>query len=176
MAQGTKPAQEPHFGPCVRFLIDRLEGGGARVTDSGGLTRWGISTRAYPNLDIENLSREGAEAIYARDYWAPVAADAMEPGLALLVFSAAVNAGARAAAIALQRVLGVAEDGKVGPGTLGAVATYRPRAELRAAYCEMQLREYEALVRRVPAYTKYHHGWRMRVMRAADEAGRLGLA
>ncbi len=37
--------------------------------DPGGLTRWGISSRAYPDIDVRNLSRDGALEIYYRDWW-----------------------------------------------------------------------------------------------------------
>ena len=50
----------------------RFEGGGELVddpNDAGGPTRWGISQRAYPDLDIKNLTKEGAKEIYRKDYW-----------------------------------------------------------------------------------------------------------
>lgn len=37
--------------------------------DAGGLTKFGISKRAYPKLDIVNLTVEDAKKIYERDYW-----------------------------------------------------------------------------------------------------------
>ena len=37
--------------------------------DAGGLTKYGISKRMYPSLDIANLTQEQAVAIYKRDYW-----------------------------------------------------------------------------------------------------------
>ena len=38
-------------------------------TDAGGETRWGISKRAHPDVDIESLSLEGALEIYRSAYW-----------------------------------------------------------------------------------------------------------
>jgi len=43
-------------------------------------------------------------------------------------------------------------------------------------YLELRLRGYEDLARTKPVYTQYLHGWRLRVMRVADEAGRRGIA
>jgi len=37
--------------------------------DPGGETNFGISKRTYPNVDIKNLTKEQAEAIYRRDFW-----------------------------------------------------------------------------------------------------------
>lgn len=41
----------------------------ARLGDPGGETKWGISKRSYPDLDIAALTREQAIEIYFRDYW-----------------------------------------------------------------------------------------------------------
>ena len=37
--------------------------------DPGGETNYGISKRAYPDVDIKNLTEDGAKDIYKRDYW-----------------------------------------------------------------------------------------------------------
>ena len=37
--------------------------------DPGGETNYGISKRAYPDVDIKNLTEDGAKDIYRRDYW-----------------------------------------------------------------------------------------------------------
>src|SRR5690606_2973445 len=37
--------------------------------DPGGETKFGISKRQYPDLDIANLTREQAIEIYRRDWW-----------------------------------------------------------------------------------------------------------
>ena len=56
-------------------------------------TKYGISARAYPDLDIAGLHLDEARAIYRRDYWDRLDADALPPPLALLAFDAAVNNG-----------------------------------------------------------------------------------
>ena len=38
-------------------------------TDLGGETNFGITKRFYPDVDIKNLTEEGAKEIYKRDYW-----------------------------------------------------------------------------------------------------------
>lgn len=64
--------------------------------DPGGETRWGISKRAYPHLDIAQLTLEEAQAIYLRDYWTPCGCDAMSWERALCAFDCAVNQGQHA--------------------------------------------------------------------------------
>lgn len=40
--------------------------------DPGGETKWGISKRANPDLDIKNLTLEDAINIYYHRYWVPL--------------------------------------------------------------------------------------------------------
>lgn len=65
--------------------------------DPGGATKWGISQRAYPYLDIKNLSIIEAFQIYRRDYWDAVDADQVPLDLRLALFDCAVNQGPRVA-------------------------------------------------------------------------------
>lgn len=61
--------------------------------DRGGPTKYGISSRAYPNLDIKNLTEAEARAIYKRDYWDKVGADNLPPELQSQAMDSAVNSG-----------------------------------------------------------------------------------
>lgn len=162
------------FAASVAFVIDRLEGGDRLVEDSGGLTKYGISQRAFPEEDIRNLTRPRAVELYHAHYWVPNCCESMPSGLNLLVFDAAVNMWHPEAALLLQRVVRVPADGIIGPRTLAAARAFTPASELRALYSELRLRTYEDLVRRRPAYTGSLYGWRCRVMRVADEAGARG--
>lgn len=166
----------PAFGASASFVIDRLEGGGVTVNDTGGKTRWGISKRSHPNVDIDALTRNQALDIYHSSYWSPLRCDALSRGIDLIVFDCGVNMGVKTSAMLLQRVLRVHEDGVVGPETIAAVKSYRPQSELRALLNELRLRTYEDLARSKPVYRPYVHGWRCRILRLADEAGRVGGA
>jgi lysozyme family protein len=88
--------------------------------DPGGETKFGISKRAYPSLDIRGLTLDDARGIYHRDYWRVVRGDDLPPDLALLMFDAAVNNGPVQAVLWLQRAAGVRADGQFGPITLAA--------------------------------------------------------
>lgn len=58
-----------NFEKAVAFVL-RHEGGYTNDNrDPGGETKFGISKRAYPSLDIKNLTEEQAKVIYRRDYW-----------------------------------------------------------------------------------------------------------
>jgi lysozyme family protein len=162
------------FGSAVSFVIDRLEGGASLISDSGGETKFGISKRGNPGVDISHLSREEAIAIYHEKYWSVVRGDALPRGLDLLVFDAAVNMGPIPAVRLLQRILSIREDGMVGPQTIAAVKAFSPQSELRALYNELRHRVYTDLCDKKPAFEKYRYGWSCRMFRLADEAGRVG--
>jgi hypothetical protein len=61
--------------------------------DPGGETKWGISKRAHPELDIKRLTPEKALEIYAKDYWEKCGCDQIDFPLNVLVFDTAVNIG-----------------------------------------------------------------------------------
>jgi len=61
--------------------------------DKGGETKWGISKRAYPEVDIKNLTREEALRIYQRDYWIAAGCDSLSYPMNVVVFDSAVNCG-----------------------------------------------------------------------------------
>jgi lysozyme family protein len=153
------------FDQAFEFLMDHEDKtrSGQVTTDSGGLTRWGISHKAYPALDIKNLSYEDARDIYHSDYWCSEY-DAMPQGVANKVMDCAVNMGKKRAHILLQCALQdcgepVVADGKLGPATMGAVKRSEPMhllVSLREHCCKF----YEELVRRNPAkYERYLAGW-----------------
>ena len=73
-----------------------LEGGLNKDDKVGGLTKYGISQKSYPKLDIAKLTPAEAKAIYKRDYWDKIGGDeiaAKDPKLAALMFDTAVQHG-----------------------------------------------------------------------------------
>lgn len=95
--------------------------------DPGGETRYGISKRSYPNEDIASLTVERAKAIYLRDFWRPAGCDSVPPAIRFDLFDMAVNSGVRQAVKLLQRTVGEAEDGVLGPRTLQAIQSMPPQ-------------------------------------------------
>ena len=96
--------------------------------DPGGETKFGISKRAYPDVDIASLTLEQASAIYKRDYWDRARCDELPDVVAFQVFDTAVNSGIGQSIRFLQRAVGVADDGQVGPLTVSAVRRLDPEA------------------------------------------------
>lgn len=72
----------------------KFEGG--RTSDTGGDTKYGISKKGNPDVDIDKLTVEGARNIYKKRYWDAISGDklaAMNPALAQVAFDTAVNQG-----------------------------------------------------------------------------------
>jgi lysozyme family protein len=132
--------------------------------DPGGETKYGISKRAYPDLDIKNLTVEQAREIYYRDYYLKVKADKIpDKQLALELFDMAVNAGVAHAVMMLQELVHTRRDGVFGPKTLSCVKGYPQRAALLWKYKYKRLQYYIGLVRKNPALSRFLHGWANRV-------------
>lgn len=132
--------------------------------DAGGETNFGISKRAYPALDIKNLTLDDAVAIYHSDYWRPVQGDLIVGNeLALQVFDMAVNAGIGAAARILQTIVGVAADGVIGTVTLRAVDAYPSVDGLLWRYKFERARYYARIVSRNPNQARFLMGWINRI-------------
>ncbi len=63
--------------------------------DPGGETKFGISKRAHPELDIKSLTEPVAKSIYLQSYWTAMGCQTQPPALAICLFDTAVNNGAR---------------------------------------------------------------------------------
>ena len=114
------------FQHCIDRILAEEGGQSNHPADPGGLTKFGISQRAYPTLDIAHLTLADAEALYRRDYWQPIQGDQLPPGLDLLMLDCAVNQGIVTAIKLLQQSLQIRDDGLLGPKTLTAAEVAMP--------------------------------------------------
>jgi lysozyme family protein len=105
-------------------LVVGVEGGyqspqdAIKKRDPGGETKFGISKRKYPQLDIANLTIEQAKVIYKKDYWDLVKGDQLPFPLNVFVFDSSVNQGIDAAKRLLQKTLNEKIDGIITVETL----------------------------------------------------------
>lgn len=144
--------------------FDRLissEGGYVNhPSDPGGETKFGISKRSYPRVDIKNLTRDEAKQIYRADFWIRGQMDQYDGAIAFQVFDAAVNHGMGNAIRMLQRAAGVADDGHVGPVTVAAVKS-KPVTDMLMLFIAYRIRFWTKL----STWDKFGRGW---ANRAAD--------
>jgi lysozyme family protein len=122
-------------------------------------TKFGISAKAYPSLDIKNLTRDQAIDIYRRDYWLKIRADELPRSLRLNVFDFAVNAGIGTAIKTLQNACGVKKDGIIGPNTLSGAQSVTSRN-----FSVSRIRHYTGLVRDRAKDSIFLDGWLIRTL------------
>ena len=114
------------FLRCIEPIL-REEGGLSNLPDDpGGLTHYGISQRSYPHLNIAELTRDDAKALYQRDYWLPIGGALLPVGLDLMMLDCAIHQGASTAIRLLQQALRIRDDGLLGPETLSAAKAAMP--------------------------------------------------
>ena len=153
------------FDKAVEMVL-RHEGGYVNdPKDPGGETRFGISKRAYPDVDILHLTEDEAKAIYRRDYWDKLRTDEIPEPLAICLFDAAVNMGRDKAVRLLQRACGVAQDGVMGGNTIAAAnrlpdAVVRFSTERAIAYTGIR------------GFDTFGKGWLRRTFATALEASK----
>jgi lysozyme family protein len=165
-----------NFGACLKFTL-QFEGGFVNDPDDpGGATNLGVTIgtltdvlgRQATTADVKALTPRTVEPIYLKHYWNPVHGDDLPFGVDLAVFDFGVHSGPVRAVMALQRVLGVADDGKIGPITIAAASRVDP-AKIVQILCAERL----AFLSRLSIFAKFGKGLRNRVSLA--ERAALGM-
>ena len=140
------------FEKAFRAVMAKdIEGGFVNdPNDPGGATNMGVSLREVRRLDADkklskflfarfDVDKDGdiderdvpwwdealARDFYLEFYWNVIRGSGLPGPLAIVAFDSAVNEGTTKAAMHLQRCLGVATDGKVGPKTIAAAWAWR---------------------------------------------------
>lgn len=141
------------FDRAIEFTRKQEGGWADDIHDRGGRTRFGISSKAHPTVDLETLTWEKAKAIYRRDYWEGAGCDRLPEPVDMVVFDAAVHSGRMRAGQWIQEAVGAKADGVVGDVTVRAVE----------AECESRGAEAVALRvlqrRRAFMVRGFKHGW-----------------
>ncbi|MCH8029078.1 MAG: peptidoglycan-binding protein [Candidatus Dadabacteria bacterium] len=121
------------FLRVVEYVLKHEGGYVNDPDDPGGETKFGISKRSFPILDIKSLTRNQAVAIYWGDYWKPEYDKINSEAIATKVFDLAVNTGHRTAHQRLQEAVNISMsetkltmDGIIGPVTLSCLNRTRP--------------------------------------------------
>ena len=138
--------------------------------DHGGETKYGISKKAYPDIDIGALTLNDAKKIYKRDYWDRLNLDEIvNQRIAEEVFDTAVNMGARRAGRFLQKAInmlddyGLVEDGIVGEKTIHAVNACKYQKALLKTLNGLQFMAYVEIIERNESQRIFFRGWLKRI-------------
>jgi len=129
--------------------------------DPGGETNFGIAKRSHPDVDIANLTKDGAKEIYKEVYWDGNKVEELPEELRHIYFDMCVNQGKGRAVKILQQAANakgadLTVDGGLGPMTLRAILKSNVELDRVRAY---RIKYYADLVTRKPDLEKFYFGW-----------------
>lgn len=166
------------------YILNRIfaeEGGYVdHPSDPGGATNMGI-TRATlatwrnstigntSKMEVKNLTKKEASEIYRKKYWNPIKGDELPGGIDMVVMDYGVNSGVSRSVKLLQAMLGVTQDGVVGPNTIKAAWAVKDTQKFVHEFMDNRLRFLKGL-KTWPTFSK---GWQARVNRVRAEAAAL---
>ena len=158
------------FEKAFEYVIANEGGYVFDKNDPGDATKYGISQKAYPSLNIRALTLDDAKKIYYCDYWIKGKCDKIEDEkVATQLFDFVVNLGYRGATIVLQRSLRacgvlVAEDGLCGPATIYGTNFLKGEILLPSLKSEAA-GYYRVIAAKNPNQQKFLNGWLNRAYR-----------
>ena len=159
--------------PAMAHML-RSEGGFSNhPADKGGVTNLGVTQETWESWlghpvtekEMRSLTPEKVAPMYKQKYWDKIRGDDLPTGLDYAVFDFAVNSGPGRAVKMLQRVLGVTEDGVIGPKTI-AKAQSVVSNELIDDYNDARL----VFLKALPTWDTFGKGWGRRVAEVTTEA------
>ena len=132
--------------------------------DPGGETNFGIAKRSHPDVDIKNLTEEGAKKIYKEVYWDGNKVESLPDDLWHIYFDMCVNQGKGRAVKILQRAANakganLKVDGGLGPKTIAAVSDALVGRNGLKRVRAYRVKYYADLVTRKPELEKFYFGW-----------------
>ena len=135
--------------------------------DPGGETKFGISKRSYPHLDIKNLTKDEAFNIYLIDFYKPLNISSLNSyKLQYSILDFSVHSGIYRAVKILQETLNdlgakLQKDGKLGPLTLSILKKITSKNEtlLFQKYNNLRLN----FLKRLDDFSIYGNGWTKRI-------------
>ena len=153
------------FFEIVNHTLEEEGGYVNDPTDKGGETNYGISKRAYPKLNIFELTEDDAIDIYWKDYWIRGKCDKVPVKLQAIYFDMCVNFGISGAIKVLQETAngkgaGIGVDGKIGPNTIKAIQNLSLE-RVRA----FRVLKFAKIVIANPKQMKFWYGWYRRSLK-----------
>ena len=153
-----------NFDDIIEVVLHHEGGYVNDPDDPGGEPNFGIAKRSHPDVDIANLTKDGAKEIYKEHYWDRNKVEDLPEDLRHIYFDMCVNQGRGRAVKIMQRAANakgadLVVDGGMGPKTIAAmdgVELQRVRA--------YRVKYYADLVTRKPDLEKFYFGWFRRAL------------
>ena len=154
------------FDEIIEVVLEHEGGYVNDPKDPGGETNFGIAKRSHPDVDIKNLTKEGAKEIYKEVYWDKNKVESLPEELWHIYFDMCVNQGKSRAVKIIQRAVNgkggsLTVDGGMGPMTIAAIGKSRVELDRVRAY---RVKYYVDLVTRKPDLERFYFGWFKRAL------------
>lgn len=141
--------------------------------DPGGMTNLGVTRAVWESYvgressekEMRALTPAQVAPLYKRKYWDAINGDSLPSGLDICVFDCSVNSGVGRAAKMLQGVLGLTQDGSIGPKTLAACKTHSTK-DLIDKFCAARQKFLESL----STFSTFGKGWTARVAEVENKS------
>lgn len=161
------------FATCLPLILAHEGGWVDHPSDPGGATNLGVTIgtlsdwlgRPATKAEVKALTPATVAPIYEARYWKAAHCHELPAGVDYMCFDLAVNSGPGRACKYLQRAVGVAEDGAIGPKTLAAVKA-TPPATIIAKIGISRANFYQGL----STYGTFGKGWMRRLKEVTDKA------
>tara|TARA_Y100000034_G_scaffold108832_1_gene139505 strand:- start:372 stop:923 length:552 start_codon:yes stop_codon:yes gene_type:complete len=147
------------FDEIIEQILEHEGGYVNDPDDAGGETNFGIAKKFNPDVDIKNLTKEGAKEIYYNKYWLPAKVSQVPDKLKHIYFDMVVNFGQKGAVKVLQQSAvakghKIKVDGGIGTNTLKAIKN----VELERVRSYRVLK-FANIVIKKPSQEKFWFGW-----------------
>jgi lysozyme family protein len=164
------------FDRCLKFVLHHEGGWSDHPRDPGGATMKGVTLavfneylgRSATKEELRQISDAQLSDIYRTRYWNRARCDDLPAGVDLSVFDLAVNAGVSRSVRILQRCVGAAPDGAIGPKTIAAVNAV-PAKNLIVRFAEDRREFYKGL----KTFDTFGRGWLRRTDECETEAMKM---
>lgn len=155
-----------NFKRSLQLVLKHEGGWSDHPKDPGGATMKGVTLANFRNFvkpgatkdDLRKITDEQIATVYRRFYWDKVAGAELPDGVDYAVFDFAVNSGPDRAAKYLQAIVGVPQDGKIGPATIRAT-----RGKMHAGIINLYSDKRLAFLKGLKTWPTFGKGWAARV-------------
>jgi len=155
-----------NFAEALQKVLEHEGGFVNHPNDPGGMTNLGCTKAVWEEhcghpVDekaMRALTAADVAPLYRRKYWDKIKGDELPAGVDYTVFDCAINSGPGRASKFLQGVVGVEQDGSLGPKTMAALSAFTPK-DFVEDYSKRRL----SFMMDLPTWGTFGKGWLRRV-------------